>query len=84
MINKDLLYIAQNINEGFPGGARAKNLPANVGDAKDSSLIPGSGRSSEQESATHSNIVAWKTPWTEEPGWLQFMGLQREAVLNNL
>ena len=27
--------------------------------------------------ATHSNIVAWKIPWTEEPGGLQFMGLQR-------
>ena len=27
--------------------------------------------------ATHSNIFAWKTPWTEEPGRLQSMGLQR-------
>ena len=30
---------------GFPGGAVVKNLPANVGDARDSSLIPGLGRS---------------------------------------
>ena len=27
--------------------------------------------------ATHSSILAWETPWTEEPGQLQFLGLQR-------
>ena len=27
--------------------------------------------------ATHSSILAWRIPWTEEPGGLQFMGLQR-------
>ena len=27
--------------------------------------------------ATHSSILAWKIPWTEEPGGLQFMGSQR-------
>ena len=32
--------------------------------------------------ATHSSILAWKIPWTEEPGRLQFMGLQR--VRNDL
>ena len=31
----------------------------------------------EKEMATHSSSLAWKTPWTEEPGQLQFMGLQR-------
>ena len=31
----------------------------------------------EKEMATHSNILAWEIPWTEEPGGLQFMGLQR-------
>ena len=31
----------------------------------------------EKEMATHSSILAWKTPWTEEPGRLQSMGLQR-------
>ena len=30
-----------------------------------------------KEMATHSSIHAWRTPWTEEPGRLQFMGLQR-------
>ena len=31
----------------------------------------------EKEMATHSSIVAWRIPWTEEPGGLQSMGLQR-------
>ena len=30
----------------------------------------------EEEMATHSSILAWKIPWTEEPGGLQSMGLQ--------
>ena len=31
----------------------------------------------EKEMATHSNILAWKIPWTEDPGGLQSMGSQR-------
>ena len=31
----------------------------------------------EKRMATHSSILAWEIPWTEEPGWLQFMGSQR-------
>ena len=31
----------------------------------------------EKEIATHSSILAWRIPWTEEPGWLQSIGLQR-------
>ena len=31
----------------------------------------------EEEMATHSSVPAWKTPWTEEPGGLQFVGSQR-------
>ena len=30
----------------------------------------------DEEMATHSNILAWRTPWTEEPGRLQSMGSQ--------
>ena len=52
---------------GFPGGLAVKNLPAN---ARDSGYIPGSGRSLEKEMATHSSILAWEIPWTEEPGGL--------------
>jgi len=31
----------------------------------------------EKEMATHSSILTWRIPWTEEPGGLQSMGLQR-------
>ena len=32
-------------------------------------------RDMEKEIATHSSILAWENPWTEEPGWLQSLGL---------
>ena len=35
------------------------------------------GDSSEEETATHASILAWNIPWTEEPGGLQSMRLQR-------
>ena len=44
-----------------------KYLPANVGDA---GLIPGSGRFLGEENAIQSNILAWETSWTDEPGGL--------------
>ena len=31
----------------------------------------------EKGMATHSNVLAWRIPWTEEPGWLQSTGSQR-------
>ena len=48
---------------GLAGGSvlkkkKTKNLPANSGDAGDSGLIPGLGRSPEKEMTTHSNIFA--------------------------
>ena len=54
-----------------------KDPPANARDAADSGLTPGLGRSPEEKMATHSSILAWKIPWTEAPGELQSMGLQR-------
>ena len=55
-----------------------KNPSANAGDAGDLGLIPRSERFSlEEEMATHSSILAWKIPWTQEQGGLQSMGLQR-------
>ena len=59
---------------GFPGGSVAKHLPANAGDR---GSIPGSEESLEKEMATLSSILAWRIPWTEEPGGLQSMGSQR-------
>ena len=51
-----------------------KNPPANTGDA---GYIPVSGRSLGEGMATHSGILAWEIPWTEEPGGLQSMESQR-------
>ena len=59
---------------GFPGGSEGKASACN---ARDLGSIPGSGSSLEKEMATHSSILAWRIPWTEEPGGLQSMGLQR-------
>ena len=53
---------------GFPGGTVVKNLPANAEDTRDAGSIPGLERSLGE--ATHSSILAWKIPWTEEPGGL--------------
>ena len=54
-----------------------KNLPANAGEIRDPGSISGSGRSLEEGMVTHSIILAWRVPWTEEPGGLQSIGLQR-------
>ena len=47
-----------------------KNLHANA-DLREMGLIPGLGRSPARVMAAHSSILAWKTPWTEEPSGLQ-------------
>ena len=54
-----------------------KNLPVKAGDIRDTGLIPGSGRSLEEGVATYSSILAWRIPWTDEPGGLQSIGSQR-------
>ena len=54
-----------------------KNLSAKRGDLRDTSLIPGLGRSLKEDMAlVHSSILAWRIPWTEEPGGLQSTGSQ--------
>ena len=56
-----------------------KNLPANSLQEK---LIRSLGQEDplEKEEATHSSILAWKTPWIEELGRLQFMGSQKSQT----
>ena len=58
---------------GFPGGSVVKNSPVSAGDA---GLIPGQEDTLEKEIATHSSILAWRIPQTEELGRLQSMGSQ--------
>ena len=62
---------------GFPGSASGKEPTCQCKDLRDTSSIPGRGRSPEKEMAAHSRILAWRIPWTEEPGVPQTMGLQR-------
>ena len=66
-------------NRNIAGGASlvtqmVKNLPAMQG-----TLVQLLGQEDplEKEIATHSSMLAWKIPWTEEPGGLQSMGSQR-------
>ena len=54
-----------------------KNLPANAGDIRHLCSIPGLGRSPGGGNGTHSSILAWRIPRTEEPGGLQSTGSQR-------
>ena len=53
-----------------------KEIAYSAGDTGDVGLIPGLGRSPGEENGTNSSILAWKIPWTEEPGGLQPMGSQ--------
>ena len=64
--------------EGFPHGTSGKELPADARDQRDVGSISLSWEDPLEESmATHSRILAWRIPWTEEPTGLQSMGSQR-------
>ena len=58
----------------FPGGSDDKESACNVGTQVQSL---GQEDPLEKEMATHSGILAWRMPWSEEPGGLQSMGSQR-------
>ena len=59
---------------GFPGGSDSKESACNAGDRVRSL---GQEDLLEKEMATHSSILAWRIPQTEEPSRLQSTGLQR-------
>ena len=54
-----------------------KNLPANAGDVKDGVQSLGWEDPLEKGMASYSSILAWRIPWTEEPGGLQSIGSYR-------
>ena len=54
-----------------------KSPPAPAGHIRDVRSVPGSGRCPGGGHGTHSSILAWRIPRTEEPGGLQSMGSQR-------
>ena len=62
---------------GCPGGSVVKNLPANAGATGDVGLSLGLEDSLESQMTTHCSTLVWKSPWTEEPGGLKSMWLQR-------
>ena len=64
---------------GFPGDSVIKNPPAN---AEDLGSIPGRENPLEKEMETHSRILAWEIPWTEETGRLHRVAKSR-TWLNN-
>ena len=55
----------------FPGGSVVKNLPA---------MQVRSGRSPGKGNGNQLSILAWEIPWREEPGRLQYMGLQKSQT----
>ena len=60
---------------GFPGGSEVKNQPVMQETQETQSLDQDD--SLEEGIATYSSILAWRIPWTEEPGKLQTLGSQR-------
>ena len=76
---KDYIQISREVMLEFPfiiftGGSEVKASASNEGDL---GSIPGLGRSLEKEMATHSSILAWRIPWTDELGGLQSTGSRR-------
>ena len=61
---------------GFPAGAVVKKRLPNKKARSQEDIL-------EEETATHSSILAWRIPWTEEPGGLQSMESQSRACLSD-
>ena len=62
---------------GFPGGSDGEDSACNVGDL---GSIPGQEDPLEKGMATHSNILVWRIPRTEDPGGLQSMESQESDM----
>ena len=60
--------------EGFLGNSDSEESACNAGDL---GLIPDLGRSPREENSNPLQYIAWRIPWTKEPGGLQSMGSQR-------
>ena len=68
-MDKDVVHIYRH----FPDGSVGKKSAYNAGDL---GSIPGSGRFPGERNG-YPYVLAWRIPWTEEPGGLQSLGLQR-------
>ena len=67
----------QRLSRASPLGLVVKNLPAKAEDARDAGSIPALGRSPGEGHGNPLQYSCLENPWTEEPGGLQSMGLQR-------
>ena len=65
------------MQRGFPVALVVKNPPASAQGIRDASLIPGREDPLQKGIAAHSSILAWRIPWTEEPGRLESIGSKR-------
>ena len=61
----------------FPGGASGKEPACQCGRYNRGRFNPWVGKIPEKEMASHSSSLAWRIPWTEEPGWVQSVRPQR-------
>ena len=86
-----ICYLTQHIqnisiitcNQGFPCGSGVKNLPAMQKPQETQVWSLSQEDPLEEDMATHSSILAWRTPWTEEPGGLQSMRSQSWTRLSD-
>ena len=71
------LWAGLSMSKSFPDGSVVKNLPA-MQETRVLSL--GQENLLEKKMATHSSILAWEIPWTEESGGLHFLGSQKSGT----
>ena len=68
------------VGQRLPSWLSSKESTCNAGAEGDAGLIPGWEDPLEEGMATHSSILAWRILWTEEPGGLQSIELQRDMT----
>ena len=72
-----IVYSTQNYKLQFLGFPSCADSKVSTCNARDLGLTLGWKDHLEKEITTHSSILSWRIPWTEEPGGLQSMGSQR-------
>ena len=70
-LTRDLERTGEKCTWDFPGGSSGKEPACQCRRLRDAGLIPESGQSPGGGNSNHSSILAWRIPWTDEPGRLQ-------------
>ena len=79
----DLILQTYNVSLGLPRWLSGKkNPPTNAGAIRNAGSTTGPRRSPGGRMSTQSSILAWRIPWTEEPGKLQSMGSQSRKQMS--